>query len=139
MPAHAGLQQLRHAAEDGRLAALCRVRGARLLVVFGSAVDPAVNDPHDLDLAVRFGEYSPGDVIPLLTDLAQLAGISDVDLLVLNTAGAVAREQALVHGEALYAEEPNLHAEEQIAATLLRLDTAPLRQLQLQLLAEGPA
>lgn len=74
-----------------------------------------------------------------MVGLSELAGTSDVDLLVLDTAGPVVREQAMLYGEALFADDPNLHAQEQIAATMQRLDTDHLRRLQLELLAEGPA
>jgi hypothetical protein len=130
-----GLRRLRASIDDGRLAALCADHDVSLLVVFGSALDP-VAEPRDLDAAVRFGDYAPEKVLPLVDALAELAGTAALDVMILNTAGPVAREQALIFGQPLFEARPNAHAEAQIAATMERLDTAHLRRLQLDLLQE---
>lgn len=128
------LTRLQAAAEASALASLCQRYDVSLLVVFGSVLDAAVPEPRDLDVAVRFAAYDPAKVLPLLDEVARLAGIGDVDLMVLNTAGPVAREQALVFGEALYEAFEGLHARAQIAASMERMDTDHLRRNQLELL-----
>lgn len=131
-----GLERLRAAAADGSLRDWCRRRGVDLLVVHGSAVteEPA---PADLDVAVRLVEYRPGDVLPLVDDLVRLTGTEAVDLMVLNRAGCVAREQALIHGEPVVELAPGAFAREQVRATMERLDTDWLRRLDLALMADG--
>ncbi len=119
--------------EPGALTALCAEHGVELLVLFGSAVRDA-EAARDLDVAARFRDYAPEQVLPLADALAELAGC-DVDLMVLNTAGPVAREQALVLGDLLHADTPTVYAEAQIHATMERLDTEPLRHAQLEWLA----
>ncbi|HZI98642.1 MAG TPA: nucleotidyltransferase domain-containing protein [Actinomycetales bacterium] len=126
-------RRLRRAAAEGELEALCRRHDVSLLVLFGSA---RTEHPtaRDVDIAVRFDPYRPESVLPLAEAVAELADSSVVDLMVLNTAGPVAREQALVFGEALYMSEPDLFAEAQIAAVMERLDTDHLRRQELELL-----
>lgn len=72
------LMRLQAAAEAGALASLCHRYDVSLLVVFGSVLDAAVPEPRDLDVAVRFSEYDPAKVLPLLDEVARLAGINDV-------------------------------------------------------------
>lgn len=132
----AGLVRLRAASVDGSLEDLCREHDVVLLVVFGSALDRP-DQAADLDLAVRLDPYHAAKVLPLLDALSEIAGKGAVDLMVLNTAGPVAREQALVYGEPLFEATPNVHAEAQIAASMERMDTDHLRQAQLQMLREG--
>lgn len=112
---------------------LCRRYGVSLLVLFGSA---AVGHPSpgDIDVAARFDRYEPGAVLAFLDELAEAARTDRLDLLVLNTAGPVAREQALVFGTPLFLSSPDLFAEAQIAASLERLDTDVLRRQELEML-----
>ena len=86
-------------------------------------------------------------------DLAQVCGRHGVDLLIafgsavreggaphdldLGRAGPVARERPFLGGRLLYKASPSLAATAQIAATMERLDTAWLRELDLRLLAAG--
>lgn len=133
--AHA-LRRLRSAAVDGGLRRLCAEHRVELLVVFGSAVTDA-DSARDLDVAVRFGAYRAERVLPLLERLMALTRSDTIDLLVLDTAGPVVREQALVFGEPLFEFRPGGFAEAQIHAVMERLDTDHLRRLELELLAEG--
>lgn len=110
--------------------------GMDLVVLFGSAVRDPVT-ARDLDLAVRFQPYEPSRVLPALDALSELAGPVQVDLMILNHAGPVVREQALVFGEKLRASRADTFAEAQIAAVLERLDTDHLRRAELALLAGG--
>lgn len=128
------LDRLREAATTGTLRTLCRDHAVSLLVVFGSAIDHAVSAPRDLDVAARFDPYRADRVLTFLDALAELAGTGAVDLMVLNTAGPVAREQALVYGEPLYEAMPNAHASAQMAASMERMDTDFLRRAELDIL-----
>lgn len=127
------LDRLRVAADDGRLEELCRRHGVRVMTVFGSAARPDL-DPRDLDVAVGFEPGLGGDVLTLLDDLTVLTGSDDVDLLVLERAGPVARERALVQCLPLYESEPTAYATAQVAAVGERMDTDWLRALDLETL-----
>lgn len=127
------LSRLSSAAESGELAALCRAYGIALMVAFGSVLDPQV-EPRDLDLAVR-GDTEQVDVLGLLDALARLGAGEQVDLMVLNHAGPVARERALVGALVLFQARRGEFANAQIAAIKERLDTDWLRALQLELLS----
>lgn len=129
------LSRLRAAATDGRLDDLCRRHGVRVLTVFGSAARPD-GDPRDLDVAVGFEPHSANDVLALLDDLTVLTGSDDVDLLLLDRAGPVARERALVHCVALHESEPTAFATAQVAAMGERMDTEWLRALDLAAMRE---
>ena len=130
-----GLARLRAAAEDGSLDELCARQNVRVLTVFGSVVRPDAA-PRDLDIAVRFEPASSVDVLGLLDELSRLTGSDDIDLMVLDHAGPVARERALVGCVALYESEPCAYANAQMAAMCERMDTDWLRALDLQTLAE---
>jgi predicted nucleotidyltransferase len=129
----AALARLRAAAEDGRLDLLCGQQRVRVLTAFGSAVRPD-GAPRDLDLAVRFEPGRRGDVLELHDRLSRLTGSDDVDLLVLDDAGPVARERALVGCEALFESEPGAFANAQMTAMCQRMDTDWLRALDLETL-----
>jgi len=128
-----GLQRLRAAAHDGRLEQLCRRHGVRVLTVFGSAARPDTA-PRDLDVAVGFEPHHTGDVLALLDELTVLTGSDDVDLMVLDRAGPVARERALVQCLPLYESEATAYATAQVAAMGERMDTDWLRALDLEAL-----
>jgi predicted nucleotidyltransferase len=129
------LDRLLGHAESGELADVCRSHGIVLMVVFGSAIRPGA-DAADLDIAVRFDEDARRDVLGVLDDLYRLVGSENVDLIVLNDAGSVARERALVGGRPLYQARAGRFATEQIAAVMERLDTDHLRRLDLELMAQ---
>lgn len=127
------LELLRAAATDGRLDDLCARHDVRVLAVFGSAVR-ADGDPGDLDVAIGFEPGHRGDLLALLDDLSRLTGSDDLDLLVLDDAGPVARERALVGGLALFESEPSAYARAQMAAMLELMDTEWMRALDLETL-----
>ncbi len=129
------LQLLEAAAASGDLGGVCRRHGVDLLIAFGSAVRDG-GEPHDLDLAVRF-TGPDGDLLALLHELSLLSRSDDLDLLDLGRAGPVARERPFLGGRVLHEAAPSLAARAQIAATMERLDTAWLRELDLRLLAAG--
>ena len=87
-------------AADGRLDALCERHGIAVLTVFGSAARDD-SDPRDLDVAVL---PRPGTVVEIMSLLAELqdAAGGDIDLALLDTAGVVLRERALVRALPLY-------------------------------------
>lgn len=130
------LARLQEAVDSGALSRLCQTHGLRLLVVFGSAADPAtVGEARDLDLA--FLPADGADLLRLHDDLHILTGFEGVDLLDLSRAGVVARARALGRGWPLYEADPHLFAEEQVTALTRSLDTRWLRDLELAVLAEG--
>jgi len=120
-------------ASAGELATLCDRHGVALFVVFGSALDPEA-DPGDLDLAVRFDTESP-DMLGLLDELSRRLGSDDIDLMVLDAAGPVARERALVGARPLHQQRAGEFANAQIAAIMERMDTEWLRRLDLELMS----
>lgn len=133
---HAALERLRQAATYGRLNETCRRHGLELLVAFGSATDPhPPAPPADLDLAYRSQTAVQVDLRGLLADLVDLAGYDNLDLLDLARASTVARDQALRAGEPLFEARPGAFAGEQAAAMTLRMDSAWLRHLSLDVMA----
>lgn len=132
----AALEHLTDLAASGELARFCEERGVRLLVAFGSAADPErAGSARDLDLAVSWTPAAARDLFGLIADLMELLHLSEIDVMELDRAGVVAREQALVHGFPLVEAEPGLFARMQMAAMTQRMDTAWLRRLDLELLA----
>lgn len=127
------LTRLQAAAADGRLELLSQRHCLRLVTVFGSVVRPA-GDPRDLDVAIRFEPGRRGDTLAVLDELSGLTGSDDLDLLVLDDAGPVARERALVGCLALYESEPTAYANAQMAAMCERMDTDWLRAQDLETL-----
>lgn len=120
------------AAGDGAVRSLARRHGVRLIVVFGSAVEPG-RQPADLDLAVDHdGDI---DLLALGEDLYRLTGYERVDILDLPRAGIVARAKALGRGRLLFEREPGRLAEAQMVALALLWDTRWLRDLELDVLA----
>ncbi len=131
-----GLAKLRSAADTGELTELCYRHAIELMTVFGSVLDET-RDPRDLDVAVNLAFHATPDMFAVTDDLISLTKVDSVDVLHLNRAGVVARDQALACGEPLYEAEPGLYASQQIAAALRRMDTDWLRQLDLELMAAG--
>jgi predicted nucleotidyltransferase len=131
---HQALERLRRA--SGALDDLCQRHAVRLLVAFGSATRPEA-EPADLDIAVAFERGTSGDALSLLSDLVDLTESDRLDIMDLGSAGAVARERALVGCVPLFERQRGEFARSQMAAISESLDTAWLRQLELELLAEG--
>lgn len=132
----AALARLRDSAGSGELARFCLERGVRLLVAFGSATDPQrTGQAHDLDLAVSWSPGARGDLFGLIADLVGWLQLDEIDVVDLDRAGIVVREQALAHGTPLVEAEPGLFARLQMAAITQRMDTEWLRRLDLTLLA----
>ncbi len=104
-----------------------------MLTVFRSAArgEPA---PRDLDIAVLLRPGGRPDYLPVIADLQSAAG-TDIDLVILNGAGPVLREEALVGAVLLHEFEPATWIRAATAAALLRMDTAWMRRLDLEPLA----
>ena len=83
-------------------------------------------------MAVGLEPQRSGDVLALLDELTVLTGSDDVDLMLLERAGPVARERALVQCVPLYESEPTAYATAQVAAMGERMDTDWLRALDLE-------
>lgn len=116
------------------LTSICRRHNVILLTAFGSALDPH-SQPHDLDVGVLFDFTKDRDVLGLLDELSQVARFDSLDVTVLNDAGPVIRERALVGAEVLFEGAKSVHANASIAAIMERLDTAWLRRLALETMA----
>jgi predicted nucleotidyltransferase len=128
-----GLARLREQAADGRLDALCEQHGIAVLTVFGSTAR-GDEEPRDLDIAVLHRPGRRVDYPALIGDLQQAAD-TDIDLAVLDGAGPVLRERALVGSIPLYEWRAGEWARAAMAAVLERMDTAWMRRLDLDLLA----
>lgn len=130
-----GLAQLVAAARSGELDELCTRHGLRVLTVFGSA---GRGEPRarDLDVAVISEPGANLDVLGLVSDLVALSGVQELDLAVLNRASPVLRERALVGCVPLFESAPGHYANAQTAAIGERIETDPMRRLDLQLLAQ---
>lgn len=109
---------------------LCERFHVELLVLFGSAVSGEA--PRDVDLAAGFVHGADKNVVAFVNALTELVPGDHIDLLDLNTAGPVARVEALTKGRVLYEARPSIHAEREIAALGEYLDTAYLREMLLQ-------
>jgi hypothetical protein len=84
----AALERLAAACDSGRLDESLSAHRVDVLTAFGSAVDPEVDDPRDLDVAVWCGGDGPVD-LPGLVEVLTLAADHDVDLAILDTASVV--------------------------------------------------
>lgn len=126
------LLRLRASVADGRLEQVCRKHGLALCVLHGSSTHTA--DPGDVDLAVAWQRGCEHDLVALVTDLIDLVG-SSVDVLDLDAAGPVAAQRALTGGVPLVEVVPHTFATRQMRAIRDFIDTAPLRALDLQILA----
>lgn len=132
-PAEA-LARLTAAASDGRLDEVCAEHSVRVLTVFGSTVRDAA-EARDLDVAVGFEHGSRPDLLLLIDALSRLTGSDDLDLLVLDRAGPVARERALVGCLPLFESSRGAYARARDRAMMERMETDWLRRLDLELLA----
>lgn len=129
----AGLARLAELAADGRLDELCERHGIAVLTVFGSVARGA-REPNDLDIAVLHRPGARVDYLALIGELQAAAG-TDIDLAVLDLSGPVLRERALVGAIPLYEHRPAEWQRAATAAALVRMDTAWMRRLDLDLLA----
>lgn len=130
----AGLRRLQALADAGDLDELCERHGIAVLTVFGSTAQGA-EYPRDLDIGVLLEQGRKPDYLPLIRDL-QNASEGDIDVVVLNGAGPVIRERALVGSVPLYESRPGAWAQAATQAALERMDTAWMRRLDLDLLAQ---
>lgn len=129
-----GLARLRTAAESGELDAFCESHRIRILTVFGSAArgEP---DARDLDIGVMTEPGAPFDAVAASNDLIGLTRSDDLDIAHLNRGGPLIRERALVGSVGLYESTRGALAAAQTAAIALRIETDPMRRLDLELLA----
>lgn len=120
---------------DAELGELCRPHAVRVLTIFGSAIDPEVVQPRDLDLGVVFEPGAPHDVLGLLETLVARLGSERIDLLDATVASETARMRAIADGVGIFESEPGGYAAAAAAAEALYLETAPLRRAALEALA----
>jgi len=126
-------QRLAAAVADGRIDELCEQRRVRLLALFGSAAADTATADSDLDVAVEW--LTDGDLLELVDALTVITEFDRVDVAVLNRAGPTLRARALT-GRGLYENEPGAFAVAQMAALAEWRDTAWLRRLDLERMAE---
>lgn len=131
-PAQA-LQDLRAAAEDGRLNRLCSTIGIDLVVVFGSVLDGP--RAHDLDVAVLPHDPATFDPVACTTAFIDLLHLDAVDVTDLSRSGVLVRSRALGAGEPLFEASPGLFAREQMRAVPVAMESGWLTDLELDLLA----
>ena len=105
-----------------------------MLTVFGSAGRGEAN-ARDLDIGILTERGTPFDTVAAVADLVELTGTDAVDLAHLNRGGPVLRERALVGSVALYESAPGALADAQAIAIGERIETDPMRRLNLRLLA----
>lgn len=129
-----GLARLRAAAESGELDAFCARHHVRILTVFGSAARGEPN-ARDLDVGVMTEPGMTFDSLAAVNDLIEMAGSDRVDMAHLNRGGPVLRERALVGSVALFESTPGALTNAQTAAIAQRIETDPMRRLDLELLA----
>jgi predicted nucleotidyltransferase len=129
-----GLRRLRDAAESGLLDAFCVRHGVRVLTVFGSAAR-GEEQARDLDVGVLTEREVAFDAVEAVGDLVELTGVDAIDLAHLNRGGPVLRERALVGSVGLYESAPGALADAQAIAIGERIETDPMRRLNLRLLA----
>lgn len=129
-----GLARLRRAADSGALDAFCARHDIRALTVFGSA---ARDEPEarDLDIGVLFERGAVPDLLAVIEDLDGFTEAPN-DVVNLNHAGPVLRERALAGSVWLFESEVGALATAAAAAIGERIDTDPMRRLDLELLAE---
>lgn len=132
------LERLREAAGSGELDRLCDELGVDLLVAFGSTTRTDRRaEPHDLDVAVRLRLGAPSDRVDVINALIDLTHFTEVDVVDLAVAGPVLRARALgPEGEPLFEADPGGFALAQMAALTEAMETAHLRRLDLDLLAQ---
>lgn len=124
---------LRSKATTGELETFCHAHDVTLLVAFGSAVSgPLPESAKDLDLAFL---SSTSTHLDLLADLSTWLGFDEIDLLDLRQAGAVAKVEALLHGEALYEQSAGTADRLLSIAAVEKMDTQWLRDWALDLMA----
>lgn len=129
-----GLERLRVAARTGELQTLCQRHHTTLLTVFGS-VGRGEPDPQDLDIAVLTGYDEAFDLFGFVTDVIDLVGLEQVDVVHLNPAGPLLPERALIGSIIVFEDKPGTWSRASTAAVMERMDTDWLRQLGLKLLA----
>ena len=133
--AREALSRLRIALDAGALDSAIESLNVDLLSAFGSvtrAPDPAIAEPADLDIGVRFdGAARVLDLIGLLIDVT---GYDNIDVAVVTGDHPVLDADALC-GIPLYERTYGDFAEAQMAAIGHKWDTAKFRELDRQLMA----
>ena len=134
--AAAAAARLQELAQAGELDDLLRRLDVELLTLHGSAAETEpLRPPADVDVAVLHGPQ--GDLLATIGALVTLLELDEVDVMDLRRAGPVARAQALGPGcVPLYESRSGLYAEHQMRALTERMETAWLRRLDLELLAQ---
>ena len=126
-------QRLIAAVADGTIDELCLRRRVRLLALFGSAASGTATADSDLDVAVEW--LTDGDAVELVDALTVITNFDRMDVAVLDGSSPTLRARALT-GRGLYENERGAFAVAQMAALAEWRDTAWLRRLDLERMAE---
>lgn len=79
-----------------------------LVYLFGSQVKGSVGKLSDVDIAVLFEkEPSLNKILELIGDLKEVLKRDDVDVVSLNTASPLLKNQAVIHGKLIYFRDKN--------------------------------
>ena len=134
--AREALKRLRADLDAGELDAQLEALNVNLMSAFGSAArepDPAIDEPADLDIGVRFD--GPAKLLEVINLLIDVTGYDNIDVAVVTGNHPVLDADAMC-GIPLYERVAGAFAEAQMAAIGHKWDTAKFRELDRQLLAQ---
>lgn len=119
-------------------AAALRRAGARLVVVFGSAVRGTARSESDLDVGVLFDGGRSDEPFDARLDAVASAVEADrpLDLVVLDEADPLLLREVAVDGRPVFEAEPGAFEEFRIRAIKRYFDTAWIRRIEAEVLRE---
>lgn len=107
-----------------------RDSGCRLAVLFGSAADPAVSAPRDVDVALEFEALpDPERRLALIGELHEVVHPRSADVVFLHRdTSPVLLFEIFRSGRALFESEPDLFVKGAVRALALYEDALPFRR-----------
>ena len=120
---------------------LFRQHPVQLAYLFGSQATGHTHADSDVDIAVLLNDGLTVDErfaerLSLIGALSQVLRTDTVDVVILNEASPLLAYEVLRHGVLLYCAEENARVEFQVRTLLAYEDTAPLRHLLAEAMAE---
>jgi predicted nucleotidyltransferase len=124
-----------------QLERLFRQCPVQLAYLFGSQATGHTHTDSDVDIAVLLDDRLTVDErfaerLALIGALSQALRTDTVDVVILNEASPLLAYEVLHHGVLLYCAEENARVEFQVRTLLAYEDTAPLRRLLAEAMAE---
>lgn len=118
-----------------------RQRPVQLAYLFGSQATGQTHADSDVDIAVLLNDGLTGDErfaerLSLIGALSQVFRTDHVDVVILNEASPLLAYEALRYGVLLYCVEEDARIEFQVRTLRVYEDTAPLRHLLAEAMAE---